>query len=300
MGRSRIELTQSGVAFNEATHTYTLDGKELVGITGLIHDKVFPDMYKGIPDAVLAKAAERGKAVHKNIEDYDRGLFACTTAELANYIKGCESNGLVHEESEYLVTDREYYASAIDKVYRVNDTEFILADIKTTSKLNIEYVAWQLSIYAYLFEHQVKGASVKNLLAIWIRGEECEFRQVDRKSDEDVERLLNCGKTNENFLAPTNDELPEQVSQILREIAEMEQKAKELSEKSKSLKEALEREMREHNVQKWTNDFFEVTLTQDYEKKAFDSTRLKKDNPNLYNDYLKTSMVKGHINIKIK
>ena len=301
MDRNSITLVNSWVVFDEATHTYTLGDKNLVGITGLIHDKVFPDMYNGIPAAVLNKAAERGKSVHQNIEDHDRGMFACQTPELINYKKGCTDCGLVHEDSEYIVTDREHYASAIDKVYRLSETEFALADIKTTSKLNIEYVSWQLSIYAYLFEKQVVGAKAKVLYAIWLRGDEYRFVEVERKSQNDVERLLSCGITGEDFITKTEvQQLPDNVIATLQQIADIEVQAKALLDQSKTLREAIEKEMRERNIVRWDNDVFEVSLTSDYEKKAFDTTKFKKEHPDMVDAYMKTSRVKGHLSFKIK
>ena len=38
--------------------------------------------------------------------------------EVADYISITTEQGLIHETSEYLITDNENYASMIDKVYR--------------------------------------------------------------------------------------------------------------------------------------------------------------------------------------
>ena len=116
-----------------------------------------------------------------------------TGQELAAYFKSLkEKYGLVFEESEYLVSDNENYASCIDKVYRVSDDTFCLGDIKTTYKLNKEYVQWQLSIYAHLFEKQNKGAKVSSIFAIWLRGTTHQLVELERVPDEKVEKLLYC------------------------------------------------------------------------------------------------------------
>ena len=42
---ARIELTQSGVIFNEELHEYwLLDGKQLSGITEVLRKQLHPDM----------------------------------------------------------------------------------------------------------------------------------------------------------------------------------------------------------------------------------------------------------------
>ena len=50
---ARIELTQSGVLFNEELHEYWLDGKQLSGITEALRKQLHPDMYSSIPKKIL-------------------------------------------------------------------------------------------------------------------------------------------------------------------------------------------------------------------------------------------------------
>ena len=57
---ARIELTQSGVIFNEELHEYWLDGKQLSGITEALRKQLHPDMYSSIPKRILEQAAEYG------------------------------------------------------------------------------------------------------------------------------------------------------------------------------------------------------------------------------------------------
>ena len=67
----RVELTESGVVFNEQDHTYNLNGKFLSGITGVLHRQLFADEFDGIDEETLKKAAEYGTAVHKSCELFD-------------------------------------------------------------------------------------------------------------------------------------------------------------------------------------------------------------------------------------
>lgn len=46
---ARIELTQSGVIFNEELHEYWLGDKQLSGITEALRKQLHPDMYSAIP-----------------------------------------------------------------------------------------------------------------------------------------------------------------------------------------------------------------------------------------------------------
>ena len=126
MATKRIELKECGVVFNEEDHTYYLPEKDkyLSGITGMLERQLFPDTYEGVNENIILRAAEYGKSVHKSIEDFDMNWSNDGTQEVADYISLTSENGLVHEESEYLITDNENYASLIDKVYRVDDCTF--------------------------------------------------------------------------------------------------------------------------------------------------------------------------------
>ena len=65
-----MELIKSKVVFNEAEHKYTLEGRELSGITRILSKHLFPDKYKNIPEATLNTAAERGSHIHKEIQKW--------------------------------------------------------------------------------------------------------------------------------------------------------------------------------------------------------------------------------------
>ena len=165
-------LKYSRVDYDPVSHTYTLDGKQLSGITGVIKDKLFPSYYKDVPEDVLNKAAERGHRIHTAIELFDTCDIPTEDCdELKGYIEEIFSHDFIgrHMASEYVVSDNEQYASAIDKVYADGMGGVILADIKTTYKLDTDYVSWQLSVYAYFFSMLNPGIPVSGAYAIWLR-----------------------------------------------------------------------------------------------------------------------------------
>ena len=53
---ARIELTPSGVLFNEQLHEYWLDGRQLSGITEAIKQMLHPELYAEIPESIIRKA----------------------------------------------------------------------------------------------------------------------------------------------------------------------------------------------------------------------------------------------------
>lgn len=189
-----VELVKSAVVFDELEHSYSFLGAELSGITSLLHRTLFADKYTGIAPEVLAKAAEYGHNIHEQIEIVDSLGVESDHPSVQDYCKMKRENNLTPLVNEYLVSDEVAYASSIDIVF----DDYTLADIKTTSRLDMEYLSWQLSIYAYLFEMQNPGLKVPRLLAIWLpkpRYGKSTLVEVPRKSKDAIKVLMAWDKS---------------------------------------------------------------------------------------------------------
>ena len=295
-----MELVKSPVIFDQEHHTYTLNGRRLQGITGMLSRRLFPGKYADVPEAVMRKAKEKGSMIHEVCELIDELGITHESIEARKYIELKDLYGLHHEASEYLVSDEEYFASAIDKVYRESDTDFTLADIKTTYELDTEYVQWQLSIYAYLFEHQNPGCKAVRLLAIWLRGEKSKIVEVKRIPDETIASLLLAEIEGRPFDKPeTKLSLPEKYRAMEAEMANVARQAKFWTEKKKELADGLMKEMVKAGAYKWEGETVSVTRKQDSIRKTFDAKSFERDYPELYNQYMKETPVIGSITLKV-
>ena len=187
---ARIELNYvDGLVFQEDEHRYFLNGKELSGVTQVITKQLFPHSMDGIPKHILNASAEYGSKVHKILENWDK-LWQKDdeSVELQDYRSICREYGLIHEASEYLVTDFQNFASACDKVYRVSDDTVSIGDIKTvygdlTKKANkdkLERCRVQLSLYRYMFLLVNPQMNVKDLFVMHIRCKERKNGTIDR------------------------------------------------------------------------------------------------------------------------
>ena len=293
-----MKLVQSQVLFDSTNHTYTLNGKQLSGITSLLDRQLFKDKYSGIPEAILRKAAERGTYIHQSCELADEG-FTTDCQEAINYLDLKSKYNLRIEESEYLVSDNEYYASCIDKVYRYDDNTFYLGDIKTTYKLNKEYVMWQLSIYAYLFEKQNPGAKVASIFAIWLRGDTHQLVELERVPNEKIERLLYCDSHGLQYEVQ-GETLPILFNEIEGLIVDVETQLKALTEQKKALTEGAMRAMVQAGIYTWKGEQVSITRKTASTRKSFDKDRFEKDYPGIYENYIKESPVSESLLIKIK
>lgn len=292
-----MRLDDCPVRFDAELHTYTApDGRQLRGITGLLHEKLFPDTYKGVDAETLRKAADRGKAIHQMIEDWDEIGTYQDDDNLSAYIEVCNDNGLVHHCSEYLVSDLDMYASCIDKVYRVDDGTCDIADIKTTYTLNKEYVSWQLSIYAYLLEQQNPHVKVRSLYAIHIRDGKGKLVEVQRKDAEVVNELLYGGDIPEyNPYA-----MPSKYRDMEDEIVRAAHLAKHYTDKVNELKAQMLADMERVKASRWESDRVQIVRREGSVKKMFDTKKFEEEYSALYGQYLKEVPSKSSITIKIK
>lgn len=187
-----IELVYNDyVSFYEDSHTYvTKDNEILTGVTTILGNTIFKDKYSTIPQHILDNAAIYGTMVHAKCEEHD--IFGGSDCiEVENYIKIKEENNLIPIENEMLVSDNTRVATMIDVIFQSTENSVHLADIKTTSKLDINYLSWQLSICAYLFEIQNPCLHLDKLYGVWLRKEKYKLIEVERKKNSEIEELLN-------------------------------------------------------------------------------------------------------------
>lgn len=292
----------SKVVFDEESHIYTLEGKRLSGITGVIKKHLFPDEYKDVPEKVLQAAAERGHAVHDEVSHWVEGFpYASVSEETKALMQWAGMNGVEFRYSEFLVTDGENYASAVDLI----DINGDIYDIKTTYTLNKEYVRWQLSIYAYMLELQC-GHTPSHLYAIHLKGGECECIEVERISAEHCKALLEAEVRGEEFQNPLQSvsvaegQLLSQYKAVELAIIDMEAELKQRKEQQAQMKNALLQIMQRRHIHRWETDALVMSVRESYERNTIDSKRLQEERPDIYASYIKTSVVGESLTIKIK
>jgi ATP-dependent exoDNAse (exonuclease V) beta subunit len=269
------------VTFNEEAHTYTLfDGTQLSGITSIIHKFLFPSMYDGVSDRIMEAARNRGHMIHKALENC---LFNNATLfdgfEFDREVRECiaiiEENKLKPVAGEYLVSDNAYIATCIDGVFK-HGKKMVLVDYKTTSVLYTEYLQWQLSIEAVLFEQQT-GNKVDTLYAIHLpKNGECKLVEIERLPDEYVTALLDAyisgAETFDNPLHKLSDDtnvLLEQYKQSELALLELQASVDYHKQIQADIKARLKEMMDAESASKWENDSVTITRSKDTTRKTF-------------------------------
>ena len=279
-----MNLVISRVRFDNEAHEYTLDGKQLQGITGMIDRRLFGGKYTNTDPAFLKKYADYGTLVHNELDAYFTVGIEPTTPEakafidcwflMINYFSQPSA------ETEYTVSDNEYFATNIDLV-----TEDGIWDYKTTKEIALERVRWQLSIAAHLFELQ-NGYAPKNLYVAHLRGDVCNVRAIEPIEREKVVELLEAEKGQLAVVSDTTD---------IQKLVDIEQALITLQIEAKRL-ETVKAEV----LSKIDTERLMITRVLPTTTQRLDTKRLEAENPELCARYKVPSEKKGFIRLTIK
>lgn len=307
------------VTFNEEEHTYTLsDGTQLSGITNIIHKYLFPCMYDNVSETVMQAARERGKRIHAGLQLAACGAsFVRETPDVLE-VKACwdviKRSHLKPIAAEYLVSDNMYIATCIDAVMQEGD-DIVLIDYKTTSKLYTEYLQWQLSIEALLFETQTE-MHVKKLYAVHIpKDGDIKLVEIERLPEDYVMGLITAHANNEllfdnplHKLSEDTNELLDQYLQAELSLTELKASVKYYEDIQSDIKNKLREQMDAQATTKLESDKATITRKADSVRKTFKPELMRDIAPANVNKWLDKNLdkcyaetkVNGSITIKFK
>jgi len=298
----RNNLTTSNVLLDTEQHKYYLNGEEIQGITKIIKEMLYPDLYTDVPDHILEKAAEKGNSIHELIEFCDTEGIASQVPEVAAYQARCRELNLKPIANEFIVSDNDRIASPVDVIFEGN----IIADIKTTAKLFEGCVRWQLSIYAWLFEMQT-GQKAGKLMVLWLRDNVAQFKEVERIPSHECDKMIEAyfeGKKYVNKYSDSLKEVSSDMAEILNMIEVNEISIKEAEAENKLLKSKLIQLMVKDELKAIKTDTMNVSYIAPSERKKVDWRSFQAAENELYTEiaskYSKPNPIKGSIRIKLK
>lgn len=300
----KISLNVPNVTFIEETHQYFIGKKELKGVTGTLIKKAFPDTYKNIPESVLMKAAERGGLIHNTFETFcsifnaDIKQYPNPTEELQAFHSMLVAYDLHYVASEYLVTDGENFASAIDGIFADNEGNIYLVDYKTTATLHYDNVSLQLSIYAKWFEEQNPDLKVKEIVCMWFKNGQSKFQPLPRVADYQIDDLIAA------YLADDAEyqykvEVPEQFSALEQEFRLITARVDALKIKQDDVKEQIMKMMEANKQKSIKTNIGSYSYVESTTKRTLDKKLFKEKYPNAYEKLTKVSISKPSIRIKL-
>lgn len=241
-----ITLNKSGVEYVDSTHQYFYKGREIKGITGLLHTLVFPDMYKGVDEETLKHAADKGTVIHEQVELVASLGVAPTLDCVKAFVDLINNLGYEIVGSEYVMMIGDDHASAADLVMHKNgapEDEVEIWDIKGTYSVNKAYVRWQNSMYKYGFEKLNPHLKVTRICCMWLRDDAKRgtisklIELGEPRPYSDVEELFRCEK--EGRLFDDENKIPLYIADNEVALLDIQERIAKLQEQEKELKAAI-------------------------------------------------------------
>lgn len=159
----------SKVQFDEATHTYTLDGKELPSVTHIIRYLAVDKANNADPNAA-AIARERGTLVHQEamLFDYTNSFSSAINSDCAPYLEAYVQFVRDYKPGWELIEHQMGnktlgFAGTLDR-FGLIDGEYAILDIKTSYKVDMPSLSAQLTAYRSLLYKEYSPAKWDEIL----------------------------------------------------------------------------------------------------------------------------------------
>ena len=291
-----VEENASHIVFDDLLHKYWYNDQETISVTQLLAKHKISPKFDGVPKGKLKQAVDRGNMIHRDIEQWIKGAEPMTS-ECMCYADMLEEKGLQPIRAEFYVGN-DICCGTCDTMLIDNDGEFYIDDHKT-GQVHEMSVRWQCSIYAYLLGvyDYIKGIYCSHL-----GKDDCEMVYFDKIPKQEIERLLECEKqgilyTSNQVVEPTQDQKKLANIQVL--IENYQKEIKTLEDKKKMFVDRVLESMREQNLIKVVCGGVTFTRVKETMRETINTAKLKKEHPDLAEQYKKISKVGESLRIKI-
>lgn len=160
-------------------HIYVYDGIMLPSITTMLKTQ-FGGKYEGINKAILERASRLGTQVHEAIENYEKVGQESDLKELRNwkFLKKAYGFKCLNNEVPVVLFDsgEPIACGRLDLVLEI-DGKIGLGDIKRTSSLDKNYLAYQLNLYRLAYQ-QCYGQEIEFLRGVHLRDDVRKFVEI--------------------------------------------------------------------------------------------------------------------------
>lgn len=170
------EISGHTLEYFDDCHVYLVDGVIVPSITQLLKHK-FGRKYEMVNREVLKRASDEGTAVHEAIERYCMDGEVSELPEVRNFqfLQYQYKFEVIENEVPVILfkDDEPVSAGRLDMVLKMDDM-IGGADIKRTSALDKEYLAYQLNLYRIAYR-QSYGIEWEFLRGIHLKGNTRKF-----------------------------------------------------------------------------------------------------------------------------
>lgn len=298
----------AGVEFNPERHEYKKNGVIIPSVTTIIR-QVFGYKYGAVSPEVLERARAKGTEVHLEAEEYHKYGTIGISDEFFALKKEFDRlpKPLAVEDYLYAETPSGAFCGTCDLFYGSGR----LCDYKTGKVLDTKNTTIQLNMYRLAY--QKAGYDVSNLEAWHVVGNVLKRVQLPilpdsyiegivdyyysgKQADEALEALKECNKVKRGRPAKKEQDF----ARAAKQLAAIDEKMELLQAKKDLILQNIKDFMALKNIDKAATDLADFTYIPEATRTSFDSAKFKKDRPDVYGLYLKTSTTKAQVRVRFK
>lgn len=306
------------IEIDEKTHTYSVNGDiASISVTELLQKHGLSPDFSGVNKQVLRKKAEKGKGIHKDLENVlktanyepktEQGKLFQTWVE-ENLDCGTAEQPLAYEYNGMII------AGTADIMGIMKNGDYLLADHKNTAKFEREYVAWQVSLLDYfarkLGKEKVngkqlnwKGAKQFKCFHYDLKKSTMEVKKLDKVPDVEIERLIECeynGEIYQRAVLVVENELVAKFEQAENFLKQKQEDFEIAKKEAELVREELRQLFERQGIKSWETPNLKVTYIYPTERISVDSAKLKANYPQVYSECQKLTQVRSSIRITFK
>ncbi len=299
--------------FDEAKHEYTHNGVTYTSVTQILKTYGLSADYANIPQAVLDKAAMKGKAVHKGLELYIGGdqsmLGILGEVDLFHNYIVARNIDVKTAKAEEIVYDIQYQVAGTVDFQYIDGSDNIIADFKTTSSLHVDAVSWQLSIYNYLITKGDLMSYYFNKLKVFhmVNGR-LYIKDIHTIDYDAIKALLETHKRRDpvfNYVKPNkimSNAEETLIGQILTEMESHQEVVDKLQDELDVILDVVKANMIKQKEYSHISPMFKVNYKSPQHRKALNQTKVKDfltKHGEKVEDYMTETVTKDGVSIKL-
>lgn len=175
--------------FDDEAHGYIVNGIITPSVSSILKRKF--DDYVDVPFKILEAAADKGTAMHKAIEVYEKTGKESDLQEFRNYLFLKKYFKIENVENElpvaYFEDGLPVFAGTIDQVCRIDGVPAI-NDFKRVSAPNKEKIAYQVNLYRLAY-NQTFGVEIEALSFMQLRENVRRFTPLPIMKNEELKKI---------------------------------------------------------------------------------------------------------------
>lgn len=301
------------VAFDPFLHEYTDEETKVVfiSVTQLLQKHGISPDYGHVDKVLLEQAAERGTLVHSHFEtsinsngqdDSNNPVVRKFLDEIYPRFTDWKSETMVFIDG---VANRGVdLAGTIDLICKSRTGRWMIGDIKTTSTLHRETVAWQLTLYRMMwcYLNHVSVSDV-DLFCLHIKDGDVIWHDVTPIAQSEIDMLMECEADDIPYCRSRELDSLDVDNRILayeRKLVELNREVERIKALEEQAKNQIYSTLMEKGVTTLDTPNLHISVIAPTTSTTIDSKKLKAEMPEIYDKYSKQSQRKGYIKIEVK